>query len=245
MRSWTGQRWWIVGASEGLGRALAMEMSRAGAELVLSARNGDKLAEVVASLPGKARAVTIDVSDTGSVRTAAAEAGEIDGVVHMAAVYWPMTAQDWDADRVETMCDVNFTGAVRVMGAVVPAMVKRGRGQIVLTGSLSGFRGLPGAIGYGASKAAVMHLAETMRADLQGSGVEVQLVNPGFIRTRLTDMNTFRMPFIMEPEEAAKRFFAQMNRRSFSANFPTLFSLVFRGAQFLPDWLYYRLMGRM
>jgi NADP-dependent 3-hydroxy acid dehydrogenase YdfG len=244
MRDWTGQRWWIVGASEGLGRALAQEMSKAGAELILSARSADKLADVVASLPGKARAVTIDVSDSASVRAAAVEAGPVDGVVHMAAVYWPMTVQDWDADKVETMCDVNFTGAARVMGAVVPGMVKRGRGQIVLTGSLSGFRGLPGAIGYGASKSGVMHLAETMRADLQGTGVEVQLVNPGFIRTRLTDMNTFRMPFIMEPEEAAKRFFAQMNRRSFAANFPTLFSLVFRGAQFLPDWMYYRLMGR-
>ncbi len=245
MRNWTGQRWWIVGASEGLGRALALEMSNAGAELVLSARNMEKLAEVVASLPGKARAVAIDVSDAASVRAAAVEAGPVDGVVHMAAVYWPMKAQDWNADQVEAMCDINFTGAARVLGAIVPAMMKRGRGHIVLTGSLSGFRGLPGAIGYGASKAAVMHLAETMRADLQGTGVEVQLVNPGFIRTRLTDMNTFSMPFIMDADQAAKHYFAQMNRRTFSANFPTLFSLFFRGAQFLPDWLYYRLMARM
>ncbi len=245
MRNWQGQRWWIVGASEGLGRALAHEMSRAGAELILSARNPEKLSELAAALPGTTRCVTVDVRDSASVRAAAEAAGEIDGVVHLAAVYWPMKARDWDADQVEAMCDVNFTGAARVMGAVVPAMVRRGRGHIVLTGSLSGFRGLPGAIGYGASKSGVMHLAETMRADLQNTGVKVQLVNPGFIRTRLTDKNDFGMPFIMEPEEAARRYFAQMKRGSFAANFPTIFSLFFRGAQFLPDWLYYRLIGRI
>jgi short-subunit dehydrogenase len=245
MRAWAGQTWWLVGASEGLGRALAHEMARAGVRLILSARDAGKLSDLAASLPGGARCITVDVADSGSVRAAAAEAGEIDGVVHLAAVYWPMKAQDWNADQVEAMCDINFTGAARVMGAVVPGMVARGCGQIVLTGSLSGFRGLPGAIGYGASKAAVMHLAESMRVDLQRTGVEVQLVNPGFIRTRLTDKNDFSMPFIMEPEEAARRFFAQMNRRSFSANFPTLFSLFFRASQFLPDWAYYRLMGRL
>jgi NADP-dependent 3-hydroxy acid dehydrogenase YdfG len=220
-------------------------MSAAGADLILSARNVGRLAEIASSLPGPARAVPCDVSDTASVRAAAAEVGEIDGVVYMAAVYWPMTARDWDADRVEAMCDVNFTGAARVLGAVVPAMVARRRGHVVLTGSLSGFRGLPRAIGYGASKAAVMHLAETMRADLGGTGVEVQLVNPGFIRTRLTAKNDFSMPFIMEADEAARRFFAQMNRRSFAANFPRAFAAFFRATQFLPDWLYYGLVKRL
>jgi short-subunit dehydrogenase len=120
-------------------------------------------------------------------------------------------------------------------------MVARGRGHLVLCGSLSGFRGLPGAIGYGASKAGLMHLAETMRVDLKRTGVEVQLVNPGFIRTRLTEKNDFTMPFIMDADTAARHFFAQMNRKSFSANFPRGFAALFRASQFLPDWLYYRL----
>jgi short-subunit dehydrogenase len=241
MRDWAGRRYWLVGASEGLGRALAERMSRAGAELVLSARSAERLAELVAALPGKARAVPVDVADRASVEAAAAEAGEIDGLVYLAGVYSPMRAQDWNAAEAEAMADINFTGCLRVLGAALPAMVARARGHVVLTGSLSGFRGLPGAIGYGASKAAVMSLAESLYADLRGSGVEVQLANPGFIKTRLTDKNEFRMPFLMTPEEAAQEMFELMNSQAFKKNFPLLFGLMFRASQFLPDWAYYRL----
>ncbi|MDP5345384.1 MAG: SDR family NAD(P)-dependent oxidoreductase [Paracoccaceae bacterium] len=244
MKNWAGKRYWLVGASEGLGRALAQEMSAAGAELVLSARNTERLAVLAASLPGPARVVAVDIADHDSVQAAAQAAGDLDGVVFLAGVYWPMASQNWQAVQAETMADINFTGAVRVMGAVVPAMVARGRGHLVLTGSLAGFRGLPGAIGYGASKAGVMALAESMHCDLRATGVQVQLVNPGFIRTRLTEQNDFAMPFIMEPEAAARVMFAHMNTGRFSCSFPRVFSWVFRGAQFLPDWLYYRLYSK-
>lgn len=238
-----GQRWWLVGASEGLGRALAQQMSAAGAELVLSARSEERLAELAAGLPGKARALPMDVTDMASVRAAVADVGEIDGLVWLAGTYWPMTAQDWDADRVAQMCDVNLTGCARVLGQVVPGFAARGRGHLVLTGSLSGYRGLPGAIGYGASKAGVMALAECMQADLRGSGVRVQLVNPGFIRTRLTDKNDFKMPFLMEPEDAAARILKHMGTRRFALSFPCRFAALFRLGQFLPDALWYRLVG--
>lgn len=244
MREWTGKRYWLVGASEGLGLALAQIMSRAGAEVILSARSEDRLAEAVKTLPGKARAVPCDVADKASVQAAVDAIGEIDGLVYLAGVYWPTKAQDWDADKVEAMCDINFTGCARVVGAVLPAMVKRGAGHIVLTGSLSGFRGLPGAIGYAASKAGVMVLAESMYCDLRKSGIEVQVANPGFIRTRLTDKNDFQMPFLMEPEAAARVMFEHMGTNRFKTSFPTLFSLVFRLSQFLPDWAYYRIFGR-
>ena len=241
MRTFRGRRYWLVGASEGLGRALAQRMAAEGAELVLSARNEDRLAELAAGLPG-AQAVPVDVADGGSVRAAAEAAGPVDGLVWLAGVYWPMRAQDWDAAQVEAMCDVNFTGCARVLGHVLPGMVARGAGHVVLTGSLSGFRGLPGAVGYGASKAAVMSLAETLRADLKGTGVDVQLANPGFIRTRLTAKNDFRMPFLMEPEDAAERMLALMRSRRFAANFPRGFGAMFRAAQFLPDWAWFRLI---
>jgi len=131
-----------------------------------------------------------------------------------------------------------------VLGEVVPAMVARDAGHIVLTGSLSGFRGLPGAIGYTASKAGVMNLAESMRADLWRTGVRVQLANPGFIRTRLTDKNEFHMPFIMSPEDAAQEMFELMcDEGTFQRHFPRLFSYLFRFSRVLPDWLYYRLFA--
>lgn len=243
MRDWNGKTYWLVGASEGLGRALAQAMSRAGVHLILSARSEDRLTGLAADLPGPARIVTMDVSDQASIDAAAAELGEIDGMVYLAGLYWPMKATEWNAGQASAMADVNFTGAVRTLGAVVPAMVERGRGHIVLTGSLSGFRGLPGTIGYGASKAGVMYLAQGMRADLRGTGVEVQLVNPGFVRTRLTDKNDFSMPFIKEPDEAARIMFDHMGSDAFARNFPTGFSLVFRLSRFLPDWAYFRIFA--
>jgi short-subunit dehydrogenase len=152
-----------------------------------------------------------------------------------------MKATEWDAGKVAAMVDVNLTGAARVVGEVLPGMLAKTRGHIVLTGSLSGFRGLPGAVGYGATKAGIMSLGETMRIDLKGTGVVVQNANPGFIRTRLTDKNEFRMPFLMEPEEAADHMMRLMRTDRFSSSFPWLFGAWFRFSQFLPDWLYYRI----
>lgn len=237
------QTWWLIGASEGLGRALAQAMAARGARLILSARQADKLADLAATLPG-ARAVTMDVTDESSVQQAAAEAGAVDGVIYLSGAYWPMRAQDWDTGRVLAMIDVNLNGAVRVMGAVLPGMVARGKGRVLLTGSLSAYRGLPGAIGYGASKAGLMNLAESLQCDLQGTGVQVQLANPGFIRTRLTDLNTFDMPFLMEPEAAAAHMLRILDGRRGTTAFPMLFSWLFRAGRFLPDALWNRIFAR-
>ncbi len=183
----------------------------------------------------------MDISDCDSVHEAWVEVGEIDGMVFLAGVYTPMSAKQWDAEAVETMFDINLTGAARVLAHVVPDFVARDAGHIVLTGSLSGFRGLPGAIGYSASKAGIYSLAESLDGDLKDTRVEVQLVNPGFIKTRLTDKNEFKMPFIMEPEAAADIFFEHMTAGGFARSFPTLFSLAFRLSVFLPHGLYRRL----
>ena len=243
MRSFKGKTYWLVGASDGLGAALAQKLSAAGAQVILSARSKDKLATLAAELPGDARAVAMDVADMQSVSRAAKEVGDVDGVVFLAGVYWPMKAQDWDVESANAMADINFTGMMRVMGVVVPPMVTRDAGHIVITGSLSGFRGLPGAIGYAASKAGTMSLAESMYADLRKTGVAVQLANPGFIRTRLTDKNDFNMPFIMEPDQAAAEMMAHMRSDRFKKSFPAVFSWLFRLSQFMPDWMYYRLFA--
>ena len=244
MTSLDGKRYWMVGASEGLGEALARKMSAQGAALVLSARHADRLQEVAEALPGEARVVTVDVSDDASVARAADEVGEIDGLIYLAAVYWPMAATDWDLDHGIAMADINFTGAFRVLGRVVPEMVQRDCGHVVMIGSLSGFRGLPGAVGYAPSKAGIMTLAQSMRVDLWKTGVRVQLANPGFIKTRLTDKNEFRMPFLMSPEDAAGEVMKLMqDEKAFDRHFPWLFSLVFRLSRFLPNWAYYRLFA--
>lgn len=243
LREWSGKTYWLVGASDGLGAALAEVMSRSGAELVLSARSSEKLAEMVARLPGAARSVPMDIADDASVAAAAQEVGAVDGIVLLAGVYWPFSARDWNAEAATAMADVNFTGFIRVLGQVVPDMVARDDGHIVITSSLTAFRGLPGSIGYTASKAGTLSLAESMYCDLRKTGVEVQVCNPGFIRTRMTDKNDFNMPAIMEPEAAAREMFEHMNSGSFKKSFPYGFSLVFRLGQFLPDWLYYRIFS--
>jgi short-subunit dehydrogenase len=202
MRDWQGKRYWLIGASEGLGKALAEKLSRMGAEVIVSSRSEDALAKVVGGLHGRA------------------------------------------SYQAVAMANINFTGYMRVLGQVVPAMVARDAGHIVITSSLTGFRGLPGSIGYTASKAANMSLAECMYADLRKTGVDVQVANPGFIKTRLTDKNDFKMPFIMEPEAAAVAMFDHMNTTNFKTSFPTVFSWVFRVSQFLPDWAYFRIFGK-
>ncbi len=244
MSSWQGKRYWLVGASEGLGREVAKKLSRAGAEVVVTARSEDRLKDLCAELPGVSSYVTCDISDSDDVKRAAKEVGKIDGLVFLAGVYWPQASQDWNGKEVEAMFDINLTGAARVLGQVVPDMVARDEGHIVITGSLSGFRGLPGTIGYGASKAGIMYLAEGMYADLRNTGVKVQLINPGFIKTRLTEKNDFTMPFIMDAEMAAAEFFEHMNTDGFKKSFPLAFGLMFRLSQFLPDWLYYRVFGK-
>lgn len=243
MHPFAGKRYWLVGASEGLGAALAQALSRAGAGVVLSARSADRLKEVAVGLAGPVEVVAMDVTDRDSVSQAARAVGEVDGLVYLAGVYWPMRAQDWDTDHADAMADVNFTGLVRTLGAVVPAMVARDEGHIVVVGSLAGFRGLPGAIGYAASKAGTMVLAESLHADLRETGVKVQLANPGFIRTRLTAKNDFAMPALMEPEEAAEAILAHMGTRRFATSFPRPFAWAFRLGQFLPESLYFRLFA--
>lgn len=240
--TFAGKRYWLIGGSDGLGLALAQAMKAEGADLVISARDAGRLASVCESL--QATALPMDMADQASVDAAAAQLGPVDGVVILAAVYWPMGAQSIDPARLAAMCDVNLTGTARAVAAVLPGMLARGHGHLVLTGSLAGYRGLPGAIGYAASKAGVMVLAESLYADLRGTGVRVQLANPGFIATRLTAQNRFQMPFIMTPEQAAGHMLRLMRSNRFKSSFPAPFSWLFRWGQGLPDWIWYRLFPR-
>jgi short-subunit dehydrogenase len=240
MRNLAGRRYWLIGASEGLGQALAEALDAEGAALVLSARSEKRLSALASGLRD-ANVVPLDVTDPKSVSKAAKIAGNIDGVIYSAGAYEPMKATEWNPDAATLMAEVNFVGALHVLGQVVPAFVQRNAGHIVLIGSLSGFRGLPGAIGYGASKAALMHLAENLRVDLRETEIEVQAINPGFIRTRLSGKNDFPMPQIMEPEDAATRVVKAMKGRRFSTSFPAPFSWLFTLGRYLPLGLFHRI----
>lgn len=229
----TDQTWWIIGASEGLGRALAHTLDREGAKLILSARSPERL-NVVAQNLRDATAVPMDVSDVQSVQHAIAALPDVHGIIYCAGLYDPMSTQDWNAETAEAICDVNFMGAMRVLGRFVPRLVARKNGHVVLIGSLAGYVGLPSAIGYGASKAALIHLGENMQADLKNTGIHVQVINPGFIKTRLTDKNSFKMPMLRTPEQAATACMRAIKSKRLHNSFPAPFSWVFRIAALLP-----------
>ena len=241
--SFVGKRYWLVGASEGLGRALAHKMSAAGAELVISARSESRLKQLADELSNKVQVMPLDLADGASVARVGADLGRVDGIVFLASVYWPMHASQWNGANAIAMAEINFTGLFRVLDQVMGQFVERDAGHIVITGSLSGVRGFPGAIGYVASKAGIMSLAESLYADLRTSGIRVQLSSPGFIETRQTDKNKFRMPFIMSPDEAAEHMMRHLASNRFKSSFPRPYSWFVSSSQFWPHWLFSRIFG--
>ena len=236
-----GKKYWIIGASEGLGREISIQLSNLGVKLIISARNESRLNEL--SSLTKAKVLALDVLNIDAIKQASKSVGIIDGIIYVAGDYTPLNSTTWNVEEVDKMIAVNFTGAAKVLGFIVPKFLKQNNGHIVMIGSLSGFRGLPNAIGYGASKAAMMHLAENIKADLYKSPIKIQLINPGFIKTRLTEKNNFKMPFIMSVEDAAKRVIIAMNSNRFQTNFPLIFSLLFRASNLLPAFIYFWLFS--
>ena len=245
----SGKRFWLVGASAGIGRELALCLARKGAAVAVSSRDGAALATLVDEMEAVQTArdghdpVRLDVTDSAATRAAFERVGEVDGVIYCAGAYEPMSARRPDLEALETIVDVNFVGALRVLSVCVPAFVDRGSGRVVLVGSLAGYVGLPGGWGYGATKAALIHLAENLRCDLQGTGVTVQVCNPGFVATRLTDKNRFPMPFIMTAEAAADRIVRGMARNRFEIAFPFVMAAGLKILAALPRPIYFALLA--
>ena len=239
MRSFNNKSIWLIGASEGLGREVARLLNAEGAKLFLSARNETSLRDLCHEMLD-ATPLPLDVTNAESIRSAYALIEYLDVIIYNAGAYDPMPTQNWDTDKALRMIDVNLNGCLRAVGEVLPDMLANRSGHIVLIGSLSAYGGLPKAIGYGASKAAVASIAETMRHDLKGTGVEVQLINPGFIKTRLTDKNNFKMPQLLTPINAAKHVIKGMRKNTFRYDFPWPFSGIIKLFTSLPDFIKFR-----
>lgn len=251
MNRLNGKRFWLVGASTGIGRELAIRLANEGVALVISARDEVALAKLldvmsdVKTDKGGHVSVGCDVSNKEQVNKAFDSAGEIDGVIYCAGAYEPMSARNPDIEALETVVDVNLTGALRVLERCVPVFCSQGFGHIVLFGSISGYRGLPNAWGYGATKAALIHLAENLRCDLQNSKVLVQICNPGFVKSRLTNKNNFDMPFIMSPEKAADIIIRGMEKGKFEIAFPFVMVSMLKILGALPWPLYLRFLSML
>ncbi|MEY4879469.1 MAG: hypothetical protein RJB62_938 [Pseudomonadota bacterium] len=241
------ERIWIIGASEGIGAALASRLAQDGQRCAVSARSTERLDALAASFAGSGHlALPLDVSDKASLAAAhsrlEAEWGGVDMLIYCAGAYEPMSAKDMDMKSVETMIDTNLTGAFRAVAVVLPAMLARNAGRIVLMGSVAGYRGLGNAMGYGASKAGINHFAENLTCDLSDTAIRVQLVCPGFVRTRLTEKNSFNMPLLMSAETAADAVVKGLSSCSFEIHFPKRLSLFLKFLSVLPAPLYFFLL---
>ncbi len=240
-----GKHIWIVGASEGIGAALATRLVEAGAIVALSARNVPMLEQLAAGMTkGAPLVLPLDVTDDAAVAqgwaTLTASWSKVDMVIYNAGAYEPMAARQFDLIKIRRMMDVNLDGALRVLSHVLPDFIGRNAGHIALVGSVAGYRGLPASLGYGFSKAALIHLAESLRADLATTAIGVTLINPGFVKTRLTDKNDFAMPAIITPDQAAEAIVAGFRRDAFEIHFPRRFTWVMKTLRYLPYALYFR-----
>jgi NAD(P)-dependent dehydrogenase (short-subunit alcohol dehydrogenase family) len=238
---------WITGASTGIGRALALRLAQAGWTVAASARQAGLLADLAAepSAAGHIQFWPLDVTDIAAMRRTAtaieARLGPIAIAILNAGSHSARPATAFDADDVRTLLEVNFTGAVNGIDAVLPAMLRRRAGQIVLTASVAGYRGLPTAAAYGASKAALINLAESLKLELDRQGVRIRLVNPGFIKTPLTDKNHFPMPFLMPLDRAVERLYRGLQGNAFEITFPRRFTWIMKTLRCLPYPLYFAL----
>lgn len=240
---------WITGASSGIGRALALRLAGDGYVVAASARNADDLHSLAAEAPGKIHAFALDITDRDAVHRVMTNIemalGPIDMAVFAAGTYVRESISHFSADQLRQMVELNIMGTGYCLEAIMPLMVARGRGQIGLVASVSGYTGLPGGGIYGASKSALITLAEALHPGLARKGVKLSIINPGFVKTPLTDKNDFPMPFIVSSEEAAEQIAKGMAAGKFEIAFSWKMVLALKLLRLLPYPLYFAVTKRM
>ena len=252
LRDWRNQVVWVVGASSGIGQALAHALHQLGAQVAVSARNATSLEQFVSTHPG-ALALPLDVGDgvalRGAVQTLVAQHGRIDVTVFCAGHYRAMQASSFDLADARRHMDINYFGALNLLDALLPqlraqALAAQG-GHLSLVSSVAGFRALPQSLAYGPSKAALTHLGEALYLDLKPLGLGVSVVHPGFVATPLTAQNQFAMPALMQPAQAAQAMLDGWAKGQFELHFPKRFTHVLKALRLLPYRLYFALVQRI
>ncbi len=249
MNGFDGKRVWLTGASSGIGAATARALAQAGARLAVSARSAASLQQLVGELPGAGHlAMPLDIADAATVEAAVqrllADWGGIDLAVLAAGAYRPMRGFELDLGAARGMIETNLIGTLNCVAAIAAPMLQAGSGHIAIVASVAGYRGLPKAAAYGPTKAALINLAESLRLDLGPRGIKVQVINPGFVKTPLTDRNDFRMPALISSEQAAGAILRGLTSSRFEIHFPHRFTSVLKLLRLLPYGLYFPLIRR-
>jgi len=239
---------WITGASTGLGRALALSFAKDGVTVAASARSAEKLAELAAADP-RIKPYPLDVTDREAVQrtVAAIEAtvGPIDLAVLNAGLWHNMASSQFDTDKIVEALSVNYLGIVYALEGLIPRMRGRGAGHLALMASVAGYMGLPRGIAYNPTKAAAISLAESLHDDLARFGIAVSVINPGFVDTPMTAVNTFPMPWIMPVEAAVGHIRRGLDKRRFEIAFPWQMVLFLKLARLVPYAVRFAIMRRM
>lgn len=240
---------WVTGAGTGIGRALALRLAEAGWIVAICARTASDLESLADRHPKLIHPYGLDVTDVEAVATAAkaiaADLGAIDLAVFNAGTYHRTSATDFDLTKLASMVDLNITGTLNCLAAAMPAMIARRGGHIAVVSSVSGYVGLPGASGYGATKAALINLCESLKPELDAEGVQLQLINPGFVKTPLTDKNDFAMPFLIAVDEAVDHIMDGLKSSRFEIVFPWKMTLAMKSLRNVPHWLKFAVTRRM
>lgn len=247
--SFAGQVAIVTGASSGIGWALARALAAEGCKVGLVARRREQLADLAEKIEktgGTAAYAVADIAErsqaVAAIREIAARLGPVDLLIANAGVGAPTTLTPFNVDDVEKMFRVNVLGVVYALEAVLPQMLERGRGHLAAISSLAAYKGLPGESGYTASKAAVNVFMDGLRIQLRSKGIAVTTICPGFVLTPMTEVNEFKMPWLLQADEAARRILIALKRKRKIYNFPWQLSLFMKFARWAPDWLVERMM---
>ncbi|MEO8756270.1 MAG: SDR family NAD(P)-dependent oxidoreductase [Devosia sp.] len=240
---------WVTGAGSGIGRELAKRLAQDGWIVAASARTARDLDSLAAEVPGRITSFQLDVTDEAAcVATAAqieASLGPVDLAILNAGSYFPTTAENFSVANFRKTVDVNLMGEVNCMGPLAPKMVARRKGHIVLMASLTGYVGLPTAASYGATKAALISMAQAFKPDFERFGVTISVINPGFVKTPATDKNEFPMPFLIGADEAVDHIMRGIASNKFEISFPWQMSVLIHLLASLPNWLKFAITRRM
>ena len=240
-------RWktaWITGASSGIGRALALQLAAAGTQVAVSARSADKLQELGPGTFAYPLDVTDPIATQDTLLRIEKDLGPVELVIFAAGTYAEVAADKINAATFEYIMATNYQGTVNGLAAVLPGMLARERGHVAWIASLTGYIGLPKAAAYGPSKAALISLAESLKSEMARKGIAISVVNPGFVATPMTANNEFAMPFLMQPEEAARRTLDGLARGRFEITYPRRLTLILKLARLLPYSAYFWLIDR-
>lgn len=239
---------WITGASTGIGREIALSLAASGAKVACSARSIDKLRELEAA-SSNIKAYPLDVADLAATRATAdaitRDLGPIDLAILNAGVWHPMDASSYDAVAITDAMAINFNGVTNALAPLIPAMIARRSGHIAIMASVAGYRGLPVAIAYAPTKAALISLAESLYPDLADDNVKMTVINPGFVETRMTKVNDFPMPFIIGVEQAADICIRRLMKAPFEIIFPWQMKLMAKVSRILPYWAYFGMINSL